>query len=162
MVNIYMFSLEIQKKLTQSGSFPWLAASKGVSPYLSVEYKSERAGQPALVARHQIAAAAAIWLFMRKELREAISTSPCYHDIRHYGFVITASHFEVWEATIDDNQDYKVACKMEGLLSEPAHLRRFINWSNAIHMWGLGPNAESFRKDIEELIGQRENNSVSS
>lgn len=31
-----------------------------------------------------------------------------------------------------------------------------VHWSNAIHLWGLSSNGESFKKDIGELIRQRE------
>ena len=34
-------------------------------------------------------------------------------------------------------------------------LRLYIEWSNAIHAWGLGANASSFKKDIEMLVELR-------
>ena len=158
MVNTSMFSQEMRDTIWDSDALSsWLAEFNGVAPYLSFEFKSALSGEPKTVSLNQITAAAAIWLFMRKQLRETVATGPInYHDIRHYGVILTADHFTVYEATTDgQHYDLKqVAC---GMTCEVADLRRFVRWSNAIHLWGLGPNAESFKKDMEDLARQREN-----
>ena len=33
--------------------------------------------------------------------------------------------------------------------------RLYIEWSTAIHAWGLGANASTFKKDIESLVELR-------
>ena len=34
-------------------------------------------------------------------------------------------------------------------------LRLYLEWSNAIHAWGLGANAQAFKEDIEALVELR-------
>ena len=158
MVNTSMFSQEMRDTLKGSDDLSsWLAESNGVAPYLSFEFKSALSGEPKWISLNQITAAAAIWLFTRKQLRETVATAPIsYHDIRHYGVILTADHFTVYEATTDGRHYNlkQVAC---GMTCKVADLRCFIRWSNAIHLWGLGPNAESFKKDMEDLVRQRKN-----
>lgn len=45
--------------------------------------------------------------------------------------------------------------RVTGDLTRIDDLRLYIEWSNAIHAWGLGVNAETFKEDIESLVGLR-------
>ena len=38
---------------------------------------------------------------------------------------------------------------------ETDDLELYIEWSNAIHAWGLGANATSFKEDIEKLVNPK-------
>ncbi|KAI9785269.1 MAG: hypothetical protein M1816_000455 [Peltula sp. TS41687] len=152
MVHTSMFPRKMWEVLTASEDHSyWLAESYGVAPYLSFEFKSALSGEPDSIARHQVAAAAAIWLFMRKELREKVASAPIsYHDIRHYGVILTATHFAIYEATTD-GQAYNLKQVGWGMTYDDQDLRSLVRWLNAIHLWGLNPNADSFKKDLEDL-----------
>ena len=34
-------------------------------------------------------------------------------------------------------------------------LKLYIEWNNAIHSWGIGANASSFKEDVVTLLGRR-------
>ena len=168
MVSTSMFSINLQTELVRSPSLSsWLAEPRGASAYLTMGYKSERTGEPSVVARHQIAAAAAaIWLLLRKELRDMVSKSPEYFDLRHYGIILTASHFEIWEATIVGQQQYVLRHLAEGP-GPPQNQRTSSSSSIGATQYTCGgwiqtPNRFK-RGDMEELVvvRQREKSVVS-
>ncbi|KAI9798798.1 MAG: hypothetical protein M1826_005657 [Phylliscum demangeonii] len=154
MVSTSMFTVEKQGKLVRSTALlSWLAEKPGgVAPYLTFEYQSA----PTL-ARNQIAAAAAVWLLQRKDLRDkATSQAADYSDLHHYGIVLTPGRFEVWRASIE-NADYKLRWIANGDPTRLADLKILISWMNAIHAWGLTAHAKSAKKDLEEVIRQHDN-----
>ena len=46
--------------------------------------------------------------------------------------------------------------KRQGSLADSDGVHKYVEWWNAIHRWGLGPNAQSFKKDVEALWGHKQ------
>ncbi|KAI9830860.1 MAG: hypothetical protein M1826_004289 [Phylliscum demangeonii] len=159
MVSSSMFTVEKQQKLSEIPALSfWLAEEPGgVAPYLTMEYKSVLSGGTPKLAQNQIAAAAAVWLLQRKDLRDkASSQAPDYSDLCHYGIVLTPSRFEVWQASIVDAR-YRLRLVASGDPTLLESLKILISWMNAIHAWGMTAHVESAKKDLEEVIRQRDN-----
>lgn len=51
--------------------------------------------------------------------------------------------------------EYIIREQVTGDLTRIDDLRLYIEWSNAIHAWGLGANARAFKEDIEALVELR-------
>ncbi len=148
-VSINMFDVEHRRELSLETWQHWLAEGSSGCPYLTVEYKcSEKTGKGSH-ATNQTAAASILWLHQRKQIRDALNLSLV--DLRHYSITILDFTYAISEARFRDSS-YHIYKLATGLLTDLDGLKRYIEWSNAIHAWGLGPNATSFKEDIETLI----------
>ena len=149
-VSIRMFDLEYRKKLILHVFEPWVAEHNfSVCPYLTVEYKR---GRNQMRATDQAVAAAVLWLYQRKNLRDTIGKD--YDGISHFLITIVDSAYVISEGRIIGNE-YIMCVRITGRFTRIEELRLYIEWSNAIHAWGLGVNAENFKKDIESLVELR-------
>lgn len=152
-VSIRMFNLEYRKKLHLDAFQSWVAEKDvAVCPYLTVEYKCSGKGGKQTQATNQAIAAAVLWLYQRKNLRNTIGKA-C-NGLRHFLITIVDSTYVISEARLEDNE-YIVYEQVTGDLIRIDDLRLYIEWSNAIHAWGLGTNASNFKEDIEALVKLR-------
>ncbi|MCJ1385599.1 hypothetical protein MMC17_008722 [Xylographa soralifera] len=151
-VSIRMFNANDRSDLRSKACERWLAEVDSVCPYLTIEYKSsEKTGQKSH-AIYQTAAASILWLHQRKQIRDALSRS--LDDLRHYSITIFDADYSVSEAHFRGTQ-YHIRTLAEGKLTKIDDLNDYIKWSNAIHTWGLGLNARSFKEDIQELLKRK-------
>ncbi len=149
-VSIRMFDLEYRKKLHTDAFQPWVAEKDvAVCPYLTVEYKCSGKGGKQTQATHQAIAAAVLWLHQRKNLRNTIGQAS--DGLRHFLITIVDSSYVISEARLKDNK-YVICERVMGDLTRIEDLRLYIEWTNAIHAWGLGANASIFKQDIETLV----------
>ena len=152
-VSIRMFDVEHRWELQHPDCHPWLAESESmVCPYLTIAYKcTEKAGKSSH-ATYQNAAASILWLYQRKRIREALKLK--LDGLKHFSVSIVDEKFTIWQAGFQSDFYYlhEVAnCDATSLDG----LKCYIEWNNAIHTWGLGANADSFKKDIEALLEKR-------
>ena len=150
-VSINMFELELRKQMAMSIGSSLLVEPDGVCPYLTVEYKSTEKGGRRSDAQNQLAAASVVWLNQRKQIRRQLKRTE-NTDLKHYSVIIISNHFEVWEMSCD-GEGFNFRRLDKGLpLDSVEGVRRYVEWSNAIHAWGLGPHASAFRKDVEAFL----------
>lgn len=71
--------------------------------------------------------------------------------LRHYSISIYDSSYTISEACFKGTS-YDIHKLATGTLTRMDSLLQYISWSNAIHAWGLGHNASSFKEDIKNLI----------
>lgn len=148
-VSIRMFNANDRTHLQSKASHRWLAEPNSGCPYLTIEYKaSEKTGKQSHAMR-QTTAASMLWLNQRKQIRDALSLS--LDDLRHYSITIFDANYSISETRFRGIQ-YQIRTLAGGQLTKIGDLKEYIEWSNAIHTWGLGPNATSFKKDIQELL----------
>ena len=152
-VSIQMFDAKHRKELARTERQSWLAESTAVCPYLTIEYKCTDKTGKASIAANQVIAASILWLYQRKRIRQELKCS--LTDLRHYSITIVDDSYTIWEARFDDAGSYKVDNLLEGKLTTMHGLKLYIEWSNAIHSWGLGTNAISFKQDIVSLLDGR-------
>ena len=151
-VSIRMFDLEHRKELIKDQNHPWLAERFAVSPYLTIEYKcTEKTGKYS-DAKHQNTVASILWLHQRKELRQELGLP--YDDLKHFSITFIDARFTIWEARFKDDS-YYIQYLSRGDLTTIDGLKLYIEWNNAIHSWGLGANADSFKNDILTLFEGR-------
>ena len=152
-VSIRMFDVKHRKELRFKACQPWLAENKTmVCPYLTVEYKcTEKTGKSS-DATYQNTAASVLWLYQRKQIREALNLA--LDDLKHFSVTFVDSNFTIWEASFKYDSYYlrEVA---QGVVTTLDGVKLYVEWSNAIHSWGLGTNASSFKTDIEALLERR-------
>ncbi|KAI9771887.1 MAG: hypothetical protein M1840_001657 [Geoglossum simile] len=150
MVALNLFEKDLRVKL-QTQARDLLAEPAGVCPYLT--FKLQSAGSPGedRRARCEISAASVLWLSHRKKLKDRLNSSD-FSDLRHYSIVVNSRRYQIWEAGFD-GRAYSVQMVARDTLGEPEGVLRFAEWSNAIHRWGLGPNARAFKRDVEALLG---------
>ena len=152
-VSIRMFDVEHRWELEHPDCHPWLAESESmVCPYLTIAYKcTEQAAKPSH-ATYQNAAASILWLHQRKRIREALKLT--FDGLKHFSVDIVDEKFTIWEADFQSDFYYlrEVA---NGNATSLDGLKCYIEWNNAIHTWGLGANADSFKEDIEALLEKR-------
>lgn len=152
-VSIRMFNLEYRNELHVDALLPWVAEKDvAVCPYLTIEYKCSSKGGNLAHATNQATAAAVLWLHQRKGLRNTIGRS--FDGLSHFTIVIIDSTYVISEARPKGNE-YMIQEQVTGDLTRIDDLRLYIEWSNAIHAWGLGANASTFKKDIELLVALR-------
>lgn len=154
MVSTNMFDPRQRRRIRRLGvSSSLFAEPNGICPYLTIEYKSTAKGGKSQDAMNQVAAASIVWLNSRRRIR-ARSGSTVYEDLRHYAFTFPSDQAIVWETLC--TQDGYVLRELDNChLTTSEGLKRFIQWSNAIHAWGLGPNASTFNEDVENyLVGE--------
>jgi hypothetical protein len=148
-VSIRMLDAKDRRTLKAIEWQKYLAEENAVCPYLTIEYKcSEKTGKHSH-AINQTAAACAMWLYQRQQLREALQES--LDDLKHYAIVIFDAHYTISEMRVEKSR-YVVRTLAAASLTDMVGLEKYIQWSNAIHGWGLGPNALSFKKDIQSLL----------
>ena len=151
-VSIRMFDAEQRWELEFKECLPWLAESDMVCPYLTVEYKcTEKTGKTSH-ATNQNTAASILWLYQRKQIRQALNLT--LDGLKHFSVTFVDSNFAIWEASFQ-NDFYCLRKIAHGDATILDGVKLYIGWSNAIHSWGLGPNADSFKKDIEALLEKR-------
>ena len=149
-VSIRMFNLEYRNKLHLDAFQPWVAEKDiAVCPYLTVEYKCSGKGGNQTQATNQATAAAVLWLYQRKNLRNTIGKA--FDGLSHFTITIVDSSYVISEGRLKGN-DYIMCEQVTGDLTRVDDLRLYIEWSNAIHAWGLSANASTFKKDIESLV----------
>ena len=151
-VSIRMFNANDRSDLKSKACERWLAEVDSVCPYLTIEYKSSEKTGKKSHAMYQTAAASILWLHQRKQIRDALSRS--LDDLRHYSITIFDADYSISEAHFRGAQ-YHIRTLAEGKLTKIDDLNDYIKWSNAIHNWGLGLNATSFREDIQELLKRK-------
>ena len=152
-VSIRMFNLEYRKKLHLDVFQSWVAEKDvAVCPYLTVEYKCSGKGGKQTQATNQVIAAAVLWLYQRKNLRNTIGKA--IDGLSHFLITIVDSIYVISEARLEENE-YIMCEQITGDLVRIDDLRLYIEWSNAIHAWGLGANASTFKEDIETLVELR-------
>ena len=152
-VSISMFNLEYRKKLHLDAFQTWVAEQDvAVCPYLTVEYKCSGKGGTQAQATNQAIAAAVLWLYQRKNLRKTIGKG--FDGLSHFLIIIVDSSYTILEGRLHDDE-YIMREQVTGDLARIDHLKLYIEWSNAIHAWGLRANARSFKEDIEMLVELR-------
>lgn len=152
-VSIRMFNLEYRKKLHLDVFQSWVAEQDvAVCPYLTVEYKCSGKGGKQAQATNQAIAAAVLWLYQRKNLRNIIGKG--FDGLSHFLITIVDSSYVISEGRLKENE-YIMREQVTGDLTRIDDLRLYIEWSNAIHAWGLGANARTFKEDIETLVELR-------
>ena len=152
-VSIQIFDAKHRMELARAERQPWLAESAAVCPYLTIEYKCTDKTGKAIDAKNQITAASLLWLHQRKQIRQELGLT--LTDLRHYSITFVDHSYTIWEAHFKDDGSYKVHNLSEGKLTTMDGLKLYIEWNNAIHTWGLGTNASSFKEDIEALLEKR-------
>ncbi|KAL9636840.1 MAG: hypothetical protein Q9164_002572 [Protoblastenia rupestris] len=153
-VSIRMFNLEYRKKLHLDAFQSWVAEKDvAVCPYLTVEYKCSGKGGKQTQATNQAIAAAVLWLYQRKNLRITIGKD--FDGLSHYLINIVDSMYVISQVRLEGNE-YIMCEQVTGDLIRIDDLRLYVEWSNAIHAWGLGTNASTFKKDIETLVELRD------
>lgn len=153
--------------LEQHGLRTVLADSRGVCPYLTLEFKCrEKMGKDS-DAKCQIAAASVMWLHQRLEIMKlalppnnnGLPALPpperVAQDLRHFAIVLNSTNFQVWLATFDGKR-YHVKMLATGFLGQPEGVEAYAKWWNAIHAWGLGPNVQSFKDDVDAILAKLE------
>lgn len=148
-VSINMFNKGPRRELRFEMWHRWLAENDAGGPYLTIEYICLSEAGKSSHATRKTAAASILWLHQRKQIRDALNLS--LDDLRHYSIIIFDSRYAISEARFRDNS-YDIHELAAGFLTDLEGLQQYIEWSNAIHAWGLGPNATSFKEDIEKLI----------
>ena len=149
-VSLRMFDVERRWELQFVDCHPWLAEPENIAcPYLTIEFKSRATNGRRSHARYQNAAASVLWLQQRKQIREALGCK--LDDLKHFSITIFDSNYTISEARFRHGY-YHVHELIHGSLTDLGGLKRYIEWNNAIHTWGLGPNASSFKEDIVILL----------
>lgn len=148
-ISIRMFNANDRSDLKSKACERWLAEEDSVCPYLTIEYKSSEKTGKKSHAMYQTAAASILWLHQRKQIRDELSRS--LDELRHYSITIFDADYSISEAHFKGVQ-YHIRTLAEGKLTQVDNLKEYIKWSNAIHTWGLGLNATSFKEDIQELL----------
>ena len=152
-VSITMFNPEHRRKLHLDDFQSWVAEKDvSVCPYLTIEYKSSDKGGKEAQATNQTIAAAVLWLYQRKDLRKTVGQA--FDDLSHFMITLVDSIYVISEARLEGDE-YLMRRHLTGDLTYIDDLKLYIEWSNAIHAWGLGANASSFKKDIETLVKLR-------
>ena len=147
-VSMQMFDVRDRYALV-ADSQRWLAASTAACPYLTIEYKCSETNGRRSHAMYQNAAASVLWLHQRKQIREALGRT--LDDLKHFSIIIFDRNFEIWEARFKFGY-YYVHQLTRGFLTKLGDLKHYIEWNNAIHTWGLGPNASSFKEDMAIVL----------
>ena len=148
-VSIQTFKSKHRKALICKENQQLIAESGAVCPYLTIEYKCTDKTGKSKYARHQVAAASILWMHQRKEIRQKLGLT--LTDLRHYSITIVDHMYTFWEAYFREDK-HRLRNLSHGDLTTVSGLENYIKWANAIHTWGLGENASSFKKDIETLL----------
>lgn len=148
-VSIQTFESKHRKALTRKENQQLVAERGAVCPYLTIEYKCTEETGKSSDARFQVAAASILWMHQRKNIRQALGLT--LTDLRYYSITIVDQTYTVWEAYFREDK-HRLRNLSHGDLTTMSGLKNYVDWANAIHTWGLGENATSFKKDIETLL----------
>lgn len=148
-VSIRTFDVKHRRELNLKERHPWIAESAAVCPYLTIEYKCTEETGKSSDARYQNTAASVLWLHQRKQIRQALGLTLA--NLKHFSITFLDSNYTIWEARFRDGL-YHLHNLVRGDLTTMDDLKLFIEWNNAIHSWGLGANASSFKEDIMTLL----------
>ena len=148
-VSINQFELDVRRRLGAAPLDRWLAESEASCPYLSIEYKYNAKTGKKMDAANQNTIASVIWLYQRRSMRQEPQHD--FMDLRHYLNLVVDGHFEVWEARCE-GEGFLMQILAKGDLTDAGGLQRYVDWSNAVHTWGLGLNASSFKEDVLKLL----------
>ena len=152
-VSIRIFNIEQRWELMGMECKPWVAEDGAVCPYLTIEYKCRAKNGKPSHAMYQNTAASVLWLHQRRQIRKALGRTLA--GLKHFSVSFFDSSYSIWEACFQGGQ-YHLHNLVEGDLIKIDDLKLYIEWSNAIHCWGLGPNASSFKDDIVALLDYRQ------
>lgn len=148
-VSINQFDLHIRNRLTKAPLDSWLADKRGSCPYLTIEYKCGAKTGKRLHAMYQNVTASVIWLYQRRAMRQKLDLDTV--NLRHYSIILMDGNYEIWEGRCSED-GFLVQIQAMGNLKLIRDLKEFVEWINAIHTWGLTTNAESYKKDVLELL----------
>ena len=149
-VSIRMFDVKDRTELELKECHPWLVEPRAmVCPYLTVEYKCTEKTGKASDPTYQNTTASVIWLYQRKRIRQALNLA--LDDLKHFSVTFVDSNFTIWEASFQDHT-YHLREVAQGAAATLDGLKLYIEWNNAIHTWGHGANASSFKEDILILL----------
>jgi hypothetical protein len=152
-VSINQFAPDLRIRLEAAPFNSWLAEDEASSPYLTIEYKCGEKGGRKSDALRQNVSASIIWLYQRRAMRQALQLSTA--DLRHYSIILLDGDFEIWEGRCKEDRFSFLLLDL-GNMKKLRDLDDYVRWSNAIHTWGLGPNAVSFKTDVLELLKRSE------
>ena len=153
-VSIQTFESKHRKALIRKKNQQLVAESGAVCPYLTIEYKCAEKTGKSKDARYQVAAASIHWMHQRKEIRQKLGLT--LTNLRHYSITIVDHMYAFWEAYFREDK-HRLRNLSHGDLTTMSGLENYINWAKAIHTWGLGENASSFKKGIETLLERPRN-----
>lgn len=153
-VSVNIFDFKHRRELMLAPWYACLADLDSVCPYLTIEYKCSAKSGKSNDAAHQNAVASVIWLYQQKQILDALNLP--LDDARHYSITIVDDIYIVREARFQDTI-YHIRKLATGSLTNFDSLKKYVAWSNAIHTWGLGPNASAFKANIEKLIERKWN-----
>ena len=137
-----------------------------ISPYFTIEFKRDLDAE--VVVKNQVAAASSLALYNRFRLREkrpSVMQKPwtkedLIMDIKHYGLTMQRSHTEIWCITPTLSEvDRWAGCEMKligsGYCNKSYNVRRFIDWINEIHYWGLTVHGPSCQNDAKYILSKK-------
>lgn len=135
-------------------------------PYLTIEFKRDDSEEQ--VAWNQVAAAAALALYNRFQLRQEVLEALGQHWdmkqlqlLRHYGMTFTGSCYNIWIIWPQVTTKSKWSgCRMDRLFqgdcTTQAGVRDLIDWINEIHCWGLTTHGPECASDVKLSLKARE------
>lgn len=136
--------------------------AKVTCPYLTIEFKKDECDIS--VARNQVAAATALFLYNRYELRrrslelsgQEWSVELSKH-LQQYGMTFTGSTYEVWwiEPLLTDEFKWDGCCMhrvWSGECTDADSVCDLIDWINEIHCWGLTVHGPQCELDVKACL----------
>ena len=138
-------------------------------PYLTIEFKKDDSEER--VAVNQVAAAAALALYNRFQLRKrSIEISKQRWDqervepLKHYGMTFMGYRYSVWCIRVQLTKKFEWnGCHMErvhlGNCLSATGVRDLIDWVNEIHCWGLTMHGPECQNDIKLSMKAHESTS---
>jgi len=92
-----------------------------------------------------------LWINERRKPREAWGTKTSdTTDLPHYSRIVSSVSFSIW-LTKSNAKKYSAEQMDIGSFNRGEGVEKYVVWWNAIRKWGLGPNARSFKRDLELL-----------
>lgn len=158
-VSLQAFNPEYRKT---AGEFVSVRQKRILCPYLSIEFKKDESTLKQ--ARVQVAVASAIALYNRYKLKKdrLDAFKRPWSDrqvevLKHYGLTFTGRDYEFWctEPNLGSEGSWK-GCRMYRLAQNacdtPTGVRKFVNWINEIHRWGLTVHGPSCESDVKHCL----------
>ncbi len=158
-VSLQAFNPEYRKTV---GEFVSVRQNRILCPYLTIEFKKD--DFTLKQARVQVAAASAIALYNRYKLKkDRLDTfkRPWSERqakvLKHYGLTLTGRNYEFWctEPSLGSEGSWE-GCRMYRLVQNACDtrtgVRKFVNWINEIHRWGLTVHGPSCERDVKYCI----------
>ena len=162
MSSINIFPIQSRKVLRSEYEQFLAGKSYGYAPYITIESKVVNRDGRESDAENQNTAASYVHIHQRLELKRALQGTDHIpddpNDLRHYSIVATDQDFSIWLTKYNiDKKSYRMHLLDEALFNKDGVVK-WQKWWNHIHRWGLGPYAQSFRKDLENLIKKKNSN----